>query len=322
MNSQSVHEESLWGNQKQILKQAVPLILLFIGNTIHHEASFIFLLVVMILVMEHANNIILKQTTSNRKSSSPIFLLTLSTYFLFVLYLMVPMLKTHWCFNQLFEGETYHKTLSNVLFDVTVMDFALKFATTSLKCVFLTVYLPLNVDRNKQGGILNLLETVSLILRFLQPVPEWFKYSILSGGGTLFWKLFCALLYLVIKIYLAKSRLDLLTHALQNISVKKHLFTPVSGDSDIVVSSTTCPICHLSMFNPVQLSTCNHMFCKKCATLWFDHDRFCPVCSTVHIHTMLLRKSSSGNPPSSPIPLCNVQSKRRTGVCNNMIQIF
>ena len=320
MNQQvsTANEESLWGNQKHLIKQAIPLLLLFIGNTIHQESSFIFLLVVMILVMEQTNSIILKQSCSDRKSSNPLVLLILSLYLLLVLFFIIPLLKMHWCFNQLFEFSNYQKTLSKVVFDVTVMDFALKFFTTLLKCIFLSIYIPLNMDRFKQGGILNLIETFSIFVRFLMPAPEWFMYSIFTFGATSFWALFCALFYLAIKCYLTKSRFDLLFHALQNISPKTYMFTSLPSDDLDTTCPLKCALCHLSLINPVQLSSCGHIFCKKCAILWFDHDSSCPVCSAVYVHSMLLGKT----PVRSPIPLCNIQTKRRSGVCNNIVQIF
>ncbi|CAG0902594.1 unnamed protein product [Cyprideis torosa] len=42
----------------------------------------------------------------------------------------------------------------------------------------------------------------------------------------------------------------------------------------------TCSICTELLFDPVEISICDHLFCRKCVTDWLKRSRTCPECRT------------------------------------------
>lgn len=55
-------------------------------------------------------------------------------------------------------------------------------------------------------------------------------------------------------------------------------------------SKDNCPICLDEAQNPVQLSSCRHVFCQACAEHWLENNQSCPVCrAEIQLHGMTFR---------------------------------
>ncbi|XP_078483049.1 E3 ubiquitin-protein ligase RNFT1-like [Ciona intestinalis] len=318
-NSSNMEGGKSLSDQKVILKQALPLLCLLGVNLLYQNSSNIFLFVSLMIVFDHANNVVLSNCMLHNGRSA-LKLLTLSVFCALIFILALPIVSEYWICNllslKIWSGHV--DTFWGVLYSVCIFDFLMKYVTIFVKCLIL---LPKRntSSLDKRGGFLIMCESVSQIIRGLLPIPEWVKYIVSAPSCValiLCWS--CAVLYLVIKFSVFKSKLKILSHGWKLFRSPLIVGSAISEENAATINQRTCPICHSKLTEPVALSPCGHTFCHGCCQEWFNHESHCPVCSSDAMNALIMGSTKRLPKPDVIAPK---SSKWKTAATEYILQL-
>lgn len=127
---------------------------------------------------------------------------------------------------------------------------------------------------------LALLESISLLVRTVLPIPAWVSYYAAGTYGDMFLWMYLSFKCMVLSRH-AKSMLAALWFAFSTNLEFGRTPTP----EEVAEAAGECPVCYeqLDDADRLVILPCHHVFCLSCISDWLDQSRdgSCPVCRAV-----------------------------------------
>ncbi|CAH8510419.1 unnamed protein product [Schistosoma margrebowiei] len=182
------------------------------------------------------------------------------------------------------------------LWYIFISDCSLKLLSIFIKCVSL-LCLSKTLDFYSMGSLLCFLEYIFLFLRHIPPGILWIYFLVelnWKPQGILAGRIFVCLLYCILKVCIILS----LCKEFMKFSRSMMCTKPYTVEMQ-VPSIEVCNMC-LESYTHVGILSCNHKFCAKCTTRWFNTFTKCPSCN----------------------PECGENSRWRSGSMDLFIQFY
>lgn len=145
-----------------------------------------------------------------------------------------------------------------------------------------------------------LLETLSLLVRSLLPVPAWLRYY----GADLNYGDVFVMFYLTLKCMVLSRHTRGVVNILASLC-QTHILEygrPATKEECQEAGATECVVCYESLDPDHSVALpCAHFFCESCLSEWCERERSCPLCrSAVQANFEDGGLSRSGGTPAWP----------------------